>query len=221
MTMTISSITLTVLSFLSIFSSVAHSQSSEVVDLPLQKLPLYLAERLPEPERSIRFTTADLLHEQQELVLRQAIDNLDNWQSSFLAGVALALEEYWTLELSYPGDFSQLADSEYLLDGWGKSGFQVKGFDNTSMEGVKQLLVYVPQPVGLASLKPVPGMGCAGARRCFETYSLLIPKQNAELWGVFESINTYWIGPFLDRDFIEVMHVSKIDPGMSGCSLCD
>ena len=183
--------------------------------------PQHLAKQMAEPERTIHLNAAQVMHDEQESLLGHVKENPDKWQENFITGIAFALEEYWMLELSYPQEYEQLATSGYLLEGWAEGGYVVSCYDDFAYDENLKQLIYVPLPIGLAQLKRVPGMHCAFSRRCFFAYSLIIPEQANETWNGVESLHTHWIEPFLARGFLEVMHVNKEQPGMSGCSMCD
>ncbi|MBN2081074.1 hypothetical protein JW859_02585 [bacterium] len=212
---------LTVLVAMANYASAVAAESAEPQECPRHMPPQRLAERLAEPERTMRLQTAEMMHEQQLELLEGTLGNNADWQSDFLTGVAFALEEYWTLELSYPENFEQLQASGYLAAGWAANGYQVCDFDGSVVDPALKQLVYVPLPLPLTQLKGIPGVkGCTEIRRCFYAYSLLIPGEAANLWAIESGLETSWIEQYVERGCVEIMHVNKESPGTSGCSIC-
>ena len=180
-----------------------------------------LCEQLDSLEKSMHLVQADALHSEQEKILTELQEQPEDWCELFLTGVMIAVEEYYELELSYPVSAKALTESGCLLQGWSDNELQIMDFDVGSNYLTERILVYIPQPLGLNSIKPVPGMSCSYTRRCFEEYSLAIPEQSHSTWlGESEPITTYWMEPFLAFSLLEIAHMNRAIPGDSQCASC-
>ncbi len=195
---------------------VAHEilplQGNEI--FPLQPEPVQHAEHLKQPAQNVYLALAKAMHEAQEKQLAEAkADGV--WRCHFILGLAFALEEYYQLELSFPDCVSHLEESGYLLEGWREAGMALVAFTADSADCNEWTLIYVPQPVGLASIIKVPGR-INVPMRSYTEYSLLVPQEQLSLWKPAGSPpRTWWIRPFWGLNVAEIAHFSKAGPGVS------
>jgi hypothetical protein len=199
--------------------SSAVSQTEPV--LPLRPTPVHRALSLNAIESSIRQTIADSLQESQVGELKNAVEDPAKKNLHFLKGLALALEQYRDLELSFPDSISQLKESGYWLDGWADIGITVIDYLPQTSISNDNVIYYIPQPVGLNKLIRDPTQFCGYRLRCYSEYALLVPATQKASWIVNDKeMNNDWIEPFLKLGLIEIYFVSMDDPTKSGCSTC-
>ena len=183
---------------------------------PLRPEPVQRARELAEPARSVHLALAEAMHEAQKKQLAAAQED-GVWRCHFIMGLAFALEEYYQMELSFPENMSQLEESGYLLDAWGQPGMTVVDFTKESTELNEWTLIYVPEPVGMASLIRVPGRSCI-RMRSYRQYCLLVPSQHFSTWSSDTPIPyPTWLSPFLDLGLRDIAHFNETDGALSRC----
>ncbi len=184
--------------------------------LPLPPVPIQRAGELDQPARAVHLALAKAMHENQEKQLAAAkADGV--WRCHFILGLAFALEEYYQMELSFPDCVSQLEESGYLLEGWREAGLAIADFTADSANCSEWTLIYVPQPIGLASLIRIPGSSCV-SMRSYSEYSLLVPEKHYPLWKAgAASPHTWWLKPFLAFKVREITYFNQIDQRLSRC----
>lgn len=195
---------------------------------PMRPNPEGRALELPDTECAMRADIAILLHEAQEHEVRALRHNIDaaininsGWRRHFLTGLALALEEYYQMELSYPDCTEQLVESGYLLADWSRLGLHICDFDSKRIVSRDKELIYVPQPIGLVTLIEVPGRSCAHRMRCYLEYSFAVPDCFTSNWGTGDvGLCTDWMTPFCEFEITEILHVSQTRPEIPTCSTC-
>ncbi|GEM_PF-3444976 len=201
---------------------------SETESRPLLPTPIGRAYALAEPERTRRLELAESLHESQLLELASVLNNADatlnigsSWRNHCLAGLALALEEYFAIELSYPDSVEHLRSSGILLDGWRLAGIYADDFDTRCASCSNRCLTYVPQPLGLGTLVDTPGRGCGYRTLALLEYSLCIPFDYMGQWDRSTTgASSEWFMPFRDYGIVELLHVDQVEPVISSCADC-
>jgi hypothetical protein len=195
--------------------SSAVSQTEPV--LPLRPVPVHRALSLNAIESSIRQTIADSLQESQASELKNATEDPTKKNLHFLKGLALALEQYRDLELSFPDSINQLKESGYWLDGWADTGIAVIDYLPQTSISNDYVIYYIPQPVGLCKLIRAPTKWL----RKYSEYALLVPNARKDEWIVNDKkIQNVWIDPFLKLDLTEIYFVNIDDPVKSGSAAC-
>jgi hypothetical protein len=185
--------------------------------LPLRPTPVHRALSLNAIDSSIRQTIADSLHDSQVSELKSTVDDPTRKNLHFLKGLALALEQYRDLELSFPDSISQLKESGYWLDGWADVGIAVIDYLPQTSISNDNVIYYIPQPVGLSKLMRAPSKWI----RKYSEYALLVPVAREDDWIVNDNkIRNDWIEPFLKLGLIEIFFVNIDDPTKSGCGAC-
>jgi hypothetical protein len=182
---------------------------------PLVMGPCNLVELLPEPAKSLHKTIADSLHSEQVRLI-----NMENISyNSAISIITLAMEEYYHRELSYPKSSADLVASGYLDSGFEALQYKICDYDvNHEPENSDIMIFYIPQPIGMTELSPVPGKNCAFTRFCYNEYLLAVKSSDYP----FEQRLTYpkWFTPYSSLGFEPVFYVSQSNPGASECAGC-
>lgn len=184
---------------------------------PLIMEPEQLSKKLPTAESVLRETLARSLREQQAIELAKYIND-PNDNISAITAIMLALEEYWQMELSFPPSAKTFWTSEYILEDWTKTDIEIIDIDLLDIHSDKVQIVYAVEPLGLASVRGIPGEDCIASRFCFITYSLFIEKENQ--WGISLSLNSDAGKSYRNMNLLELLHVNQNNPGYMECILC-
>lgn len=182
--------------------------------------PCNLADSLSEPERTMHRTMAGSLHDAQTSLLtsRDAESPLSG--STAITAVALAFEEYWERELTYPRDADQLLESGYLLDAWHEVGLLLIDPGQNTETAREFVVIYVPQPLGRTRIMHIPGRRCRVNMRVFREYSLLMRRNACESEIPTTTLATPWVRPFLSGHLLEALHIDQDQPDANGCIFC-
>jgi len=198
-----------------------RASSAENTEHPLRPTPEKRAENFQEPMRTVHLSLARALHDSQVQEWGKAgADDPGLSRNALLVAVALALEEYYVMELSYPESVQQLLNSGYL-DKARPVGLELVDFSTDAAQANDLTLVYIPQPIGRTALISVPGAGCGVAMRSYREYSLAVPTAHVKKWvGEKKLKGTNWLRPFYDLGVHDILLVNQVDPGATSCAGC-
>lgn len=219
-------IVIVVVLLLESFFVIAASPATSAPQLyPLRPLPVARANDLEGAERTLHLALGAALHDAQEAELveaRSAIADPADRQAHFLAGLMLALEEYYQMELSYPDSVKLLLDSGYYCEEWNTTGINLVDFCQDRVYSSVQLtLVYVPQPIGSVDIIRVPGGGCSQTMRSYGVYSILAPEDQSANWELLQAPpGKTWVSEFLELGYRELIYMDQKSPGNTRCPSC-
>jgi hypothetical protein len=199
---------------------VSAASAAESIEHPLRPTPERRALSLEEPVRTVHLSEAAVLHILQLQEWGAASASKQESRQRSLKAVAMALEEYYVMEFSYPESVQQLLDSGYLDEA---RPAKVELVDFTSEVGQSNdlTLVYVPQPVGRTALISAPGKGCGSTLRSYREYCLAVPIKHIKVWiGDGKLRNTNWMEPFYNFGLHDILRINQENPGASSCASC-
>jgi len=139
-------------------ASVSVASAAESTEHPLRPTPERRALSLEEPVRTVHLSEAAVLHILQLQEWGAASASKQESRQRSLMAVAMALEEYYVMELSYPESAQQLLDSGYL-DAAHPATVQLVDFTPEAAQANDLTLVYIPQPVGRTVMISATGKG--------------------------------------------------------------
>ena len=174
---------------------------------------------LDNTQMSQQLETAEYLHRTQLTLLEGVTAGNEDRHRTFVEAVRLALDEYYALELSFPQHVEKLVETGCLLDEWSSLGLIVENYSYSLVSAESNSLVYIPQPIGLAQLRPIPGLGCTFNRRCFDEYCLALRQDQLETWNISVMDSVSWMKPFNELNFTEVVHTLVDNPLETHCKL--
>jgi len=196
------------------------ASSVEAAEHPSPPSPEKRAESLQEPLRTVHLSLAQSLHDSQVQEWDGVATEEQGWREKALAGVALALEEYYVMELSYPESVHQLLDSGYL-DAAAPTKVELLDFTPDASRADDLTLIYIPQPIGRTTLITAPGKGCGDTLRSYREYCLAVPEAHIQVWiGDGKLRNTNWMEPFYNFGVHDILRINQENPGASSCASC-